>query len=509
MTTYRQYQQPKVYLWPTDDDADRFDLGGDTVSLQVSRMLGQIAGTIAITVLPRTERGGPQTPADIRRLATLYQTARPMNVVSVGVDEGGGLGLGVVSRIQQTKVYSGGQVQSGLTLICQDLGRLLTQDSIVLASLIAQAYNPFIQKIRAALGDKSPFLVPFSGARGAFAPTVDGEGAKTFYGVSVQDAVKFLVENAPSIQIPLLGKLLGLGGNGGRLGDYLDTSRSVTTWNQDRLWSDSLSTFNGSLYEFLRRLVDPDFYEIYLEYKPIYGTMPRPMLIIRPKPFDESAMQFAPTRESPGITWNDLRTLCDDKENHDISPDEILAEQLGYGDGSVSSYYLVLAKNSLLGNEDQLRAGVAYPLVDTWAAKRFGVRPYRATLSLLGGNVTAQAEGTASQEAFEFEAHEFRNRLFNWYRLNPFFEEGQITVVGRDRYRIGDPVRLLDRMAPRGDERGMRYYCTGTSWSWAFGQPYTTTLTLSRGHNNGMVRALKADILADAPATNPLHYASY
>jgi hypothetical protein len=90
----------------------------------------------------------------------------------------------------------------------------------------------------------------------------------------------------------------------------------------------------------------------------------------------------------------------------------------------------------------------------------------------------------------------------------PWFEEGSITVRGHDRYRPGDPVLLSWVQACRGSEMGMRYYCTSVSWSWTFGQPYTCTLRLVRGHNDGLIQELLASIAADAPASNPPHYAA-
>ena len=53
----------------------------------------------------------------------------------------------------------------------------------------------------------------------------------------------------------------------------------------------------------------------------------------------------------------------------------------------------------------------------------------------------------------------------------------------------------------------MTYYCTGVSWEWTHGDNYISALTLDRGHNRGVLTELRRRIEADAPASNPSHFA--
>ena len=134
---------------------------------------------------------------------------------------------------------------------------------------------------------------------------------------------------------------------------------------------------------------------------------------------------------------------------------------------------------------------------------------YDARMTLVGGDVVKRAEGQDDYlNEVSSEVFEARNRLFNWYRFNAFYESGSITVVGRDSYRPGDPVRLDWVELQYGTERGATYYCPSVRWTWQHGGHYLCTLTLTRGHNASMMEALKAEVLADAPASNPDHYAS-
>jgi hypothetical protein len=101
---------------------------------------------------------------------------------------------------------------------------------------------------------------------------------------------------------------------------------------------------------------------------------------------------------------------------------------------------------------------------------------------------------------------EFRNRLFNWYRLNDYFESGSLTVVGHDDYKVGDPVFLPWREAFRGElwkqsrittdlfGEGMRYYCVSVSHRWSYGSAFTTTMNLTRGHNEALIDYAKKHI---------------
>ena len=124
-------------------------------------------------------------------------------------------------------------------------------------------------------------------------------------------------------------------------------------------------------------------------------------------------------------------------------------------------------------------------------------------MSLVGGDVQRQADADESYvtEVGE-EVRDARGRLLNWYRMNPAFETGSLTVLGRDEYRPGDKVFLPWAHPPAGDEKGMYFYCSAVQWSWTVGQPYTTTMKIERGHNAGSVMAFKIEVVASAPYSN-------
>jgi hypothetical protein len=163
---------------------------------------------------------------------------------------------------------------------------------------------------------------------------------------------------------------------------------------------------------------------------------------------------------------------------------------MGISDADVFSYYLVTSAHDLFGNDQSDAEGLFYPAVDLFALARAGLRSYEGRLEVLAADFREKVRGELDYGQIPSEVHEFRNRLFNWYRLAEYFEAGSLTVTGRDRYRPGDPVCLPWRAGFRTrlfSGFPMRYYCTGCSWQWQLGSPYTTTLQLMRGHNTASV----------------------
>lgn len=287
----------------------------------------------------------------------------------------------------------------------------------------------------------------------------------------------------------------------------------MTTWFANQVFSDAPRDYEGSILGFIRGLLDLDFYECWVDTVPVEPWelalspgIPVVHLVVRPKPFDEIGSEWAATAEDPGIGWDSLRTLVEGLEHHEIEPEEVLQEQLGFSDADALSMYVVTGRHDLLGNTATAGLGWYYPLVDLYAARRFGLRRYNSDLTLVGGDVRTRSTDDSGYVSGLGEAvKEARNRLFNWYRPAPWFESGSIVVAGRDRFRPGDPVRLPRAFPPIGSEIGMRYYCVGVEHAWQWGSHYTSTLQLTRGHNAGMLDAIRLAIQAEGSAAGVLN----
>jgi hypothetical protein len=508
--THRQAHAPRLYVWPNDGTGDRLELDADVIGVRATRSVNGPMGQFSVNLLPRTRDG---RSADLKRTATLYRKLRrPNAVVSIGFTEPGGIMLGLTNGVSRNRQLAGRTGGYGLTISGSDLGKCLVQDNLVEGSLTTPAWPDFVEKVTAALGPQHPAVRLLPGVWGPKGGHVTSEGtrdpAPTTLLKSVADVVTWALENAPSMHLPVLAKVLG---GEGKVAEFIRTDRSITTWNDGRINSDTLKHYNGTVYNFILGCVDADFYEVWLDTTPNGTPKPDVDLIIRPKPFDERILEECglPVAEETGSTWEDLRTRLDGLQHHEFRNHDLLSEQLGLSDDETFALYVVTAAFELMGSPTGLSRGLYYPAFDTFVAKHFGARAYKAGLQLLAGDMKARLEELQSLSIrFPTESIEFRNRLVNWYRYGWAMEKGVISVPGNDRYRPGDPVYLRDVEPAYGTQRGLRYYCHTVTWEWSFGGHYTCTLGLSRGHNDGVIRAAWEEIQADAPAASPLHIAA-
>tara|TARA_R110000824_G_scaffold54028_2_gene149057 strand:- start:10661 stop:12070 length:1410 start_codon:yes stop_codon:yes gene_type:complete len=466
-----------------------------------------------MSLLPRQ---GKQGPAALRNLSDLEKLIRPNAVVSIGYDESGGIMFGLVDSVRRNRSM-GDTTNYGLTLTGSDFGKALARDHIVKASLTIQSTLKVITQVAAVTGPQHSLIEALPGLWGPQGRTT----TPTFTGKGVQDVVDWLLETAPSLSVPLLA---GQGGTG-RPGEFINTEGTISTWNDGRIWNDGPQTYQGTVWDFMRRILDEDFYEVWLDTTPAAAVraqnvlagisptdIPRIDLIIRPKPFDEPAMMFLPTGDSTGLDWPSLQTRIDGFPNHEIPLASIIQEDLGFTDEDVYSYFLVTTAHALLGNPDGLKEGLYYPGIDTFALSKTGLRSYEGTLSLLAADVVAKTKGDVDYDGdVGIEVVQFRNRLMNWYRANEYMTAGTITVPGKDRYRVGDPVLIPEMQPARGQDPGMRFYCVGTTHKWSATGLYSCELRLMRGHNTSVITQFKQEIAADVrryPGADPAHLAT-
>lgn len=495
-TTTRQTARPKVVLWPDGKKGSRIDISNQVTGFSFSKSLTEPAGQWSLSTLPMQ---GGRSPGHIGRALDLERLVRPNAVVSIGMDEPGGICLGLVDQCRRTRSLAGPSSNVGYSLTGTDFGKILAQDHIVHASLTVEDSVQFLTDVAAVTGPNHALIQALPGVWGPGSR----DAVPTFLGASVQDVIDWLLEAGASVQVPLLAAL----GGSGKPSEFIRTDGSVATWNDGRVWSEAPHSFNGTLWSFIRQILDEDFYELFLDSQPnrastnLYPEIPQLFLTVRPKPFDETDCKFLPVKESTGLTWEKLRTRINRRKDHVIPEHEVYSEELGISDADVFSYYQVNSQHELIGNPDGLAEGLFYPAVDLHALTRAGLRAYEGRLSLVAADLVSKQAGELDYDSeIADEVVEFRNRLFNWYRMAEYYESGAVTVAGRDEYRIGDPVMLPWRIPMRGDPPlkgpppGTRYYCVGTKHEWNRGQPYSCTMRLTRGHNASTIERAKREI---------------
>lgn len=502
MSTTVQYKLPKVYIWPTGDARKRLDVSAAVVTFSVQKALGAPAGSFTVTLLAEViEQMRLTAPS---RMPLLYRTDLNMTPISIGLDEDGGIMFGLIESVTQSMSF-GAKVSETITVTGRDLGMAFVNDNVIVGgqNLTSEKSGQYLQAISDKLGPDSPLLQSFINILGVDDPNT-ADDAPTFIASSVKDVIQWVLDNVTSLRIPLFASAYG---GEGKLTDHLDTSSSVNTGYDDKVFSDNLSGYTGSVWGFLTSVLDMDLYEIRLDTVPSGNPIPTPMLIVRPKPFDEDVLKRLDSGADYGITWNKLTCLVTGERHHELQ-DSLISASFSHGVGEVFNHYRAIPKHELIGNEDAISHGLDYPVTDLESVRRYGLRSMTAHLNLVAGDVRAAAaaqDDYTSELSSDVVAH--RNRLLNWYWCGPFFETGSITVLGADHYRVGDIVYLPWRRGWLGGELGMRYYVESVSWSFNGGggqvQPYTTTLRLTRGHNDTLVKAAKALLENDPPDSAP------
>jgi len=474
-----------------------------THTKQISSPMGQWQ----LNLLPYARDDQRQVPVNTA-LPDLYRRCRPNGLVSFGVDTLGGIGLGMINNTSRTTKRAGGRTAQGLSLSGSDLGKVLYNDNVVQASLTVEDWKKFNLHISDVVGEDNVLL---QNIRGVWGPT-DGarDGAPAFPGRTLTQVIEWIIENAPSMTVPLLAAR----GGEGRPSEFIDTSRSVTSWTNAIVFSEAPADYQGTVWGFLESILDKDVYEFWLDTIPANpftpSPIPTPILVLRPKPYDEFRLDFLPVPFSIGNGWKELVTLVDSKHDHVFEIDDVFSERLSHGDDDAFAYYLITSQHDVMGNTRLVQDGLMYPLVDTYSLIKYGLRSYTGDLSLVSGDKAAKQDGVAEFDPIlASEIAEFRNRIFNWYRLNPFFESGNLSVAGRDEIRCGDPISLPYLMPARGLLPGVRFYCTGVTHRWAVHEPYTCELQVTRGHNDSVIDLAKIEIKNDARkrGVDPSHLA--
>ena len=500
MTT-RQTARPYVTCWTDGTTRSAVDLSSITAAFSASKSIAAPSGRFSITLQPTLRQpwfGGFQGPRNIATPSDLERLLRPQSVVSLGMDEPGGIMFGLVDSVQANRNFAGERVDGVVTIQGQDFGKILTNDHIVHASITTEDSPRFLVSLEKGVGPQHALL---QNIRGSWGPTTR-DNVVSFLQKDVADVARWILEVGPSMTVPMLRGLGGQGWAGGPSDKASTFIRpDVTTgWNDGRIQSEQPFDFQGTYWDFLRSVLDADFYELWIDSTPNGTPVPDVFLVIRPKPFDEPGLDFLTTTETPRLTWQNLLTRTSGAA-HRIPIGEVLTEQMGISDADVFSYYLVTSQYDAMGTPAASEVGQYYPAVDVYALRRHGLRAYDARLTLMASaDFDKRLNNETQTRKIGSEAWEFRNRLFNWYRLAPWFESGSLTVAGRDKYRVGEPVEIPWKMPIRGAAAGTRSYCVATEHAWTFGDTYTTTLNLTRGHNASVIAAARAEIDAEARA---------
>ncbi len=383
--------------------------------------------------------------------------------------------IGVIDRVAPRLAFSPqGKVQTSISITGQCISSLLTFDNLLLES----AYYGQLPQGSIELNGKD---TSYQDAVKDFKDIVDKSALNLKKGVG--DWVEFYMQHAFLLR-QTLGGVASYQNSKGNLpvtaDDYLDYSNVLTlpsTWS----WFQPMASFDyGSVYNMLRKAIEPDFYEMFFETKENKVT-----LVCRPIPFliDDN---WSNGSHSVHGGWDSITTFIGGEDSHVLS-DDISDFNVGDSHQQVKTVFKVTPNFSVSVPLADIK--FYSPFIDGERAARFGVRPRTVATSMVPSGIDAGKVKNTPDTALGDMFNGFRKRLFLNSRDAEQFLSGTLGGHGVPQVRVGDKVTV-----PYGDNGELyTFYVEGTQHSFSFeGTSFLSTLYVSRGAKESDRRAWAA-----------------
>lgn len=263
------------------------------------------------------------------------------------------------------------------------------------------------------------------------------------------------------------------------------------------------SNHNDDILNYMLQCIDLAFYEVFFESKFDYN-----ILHIRPIPYSNSPNIYkGSNKEIPSLTdeknkykwkfWQDLKQV-------NIDSSRIMQWNISTSDAEVKNFFKLTMSNNFFFTKDQdISLYYNYPILNAKSIIKYGLRSLTADSKvLLNLKKWENANKGNNDNIFKEYLIGKRERLAEWYSF-PYYESGQITILGdesielgtrifwEDRsynYYIDDDIKGIVKDYTKKDSKeniisgkGMEYYVTEIQHSFSYPQQFTTTLTLKRG----------------------------
>jgi hypothetical protein len=196
-------------------------------------------------------------------------------------------------------------------------------------------------------------------------------------------------------------------------------------------------------------------------------------------------------------TWDGedsfFRTMVTNEPYHVIPDSHIIKGEMGISDDEVINFITHIPRKNILTLTPEAQFGHLFPLMDGSSIQKFGLRSFRSesnlitTEKLTPQNIQSYVKDPIDSKDY-FQVSELiqnRERLFCWYRYNPYFEEGTWITRGNQDYRKGDKVYLPDETTKLGN-KGIFAYIQSVRNTLRITRDsisYYNTLELIRGDN--------------------------
>jgi hypothetical protein len=399
-TDIRRPQPIFLNLSPTIDGME--DLSDYAMTTHTRKNLSTNAGTWEVTLAPSPYAKERISRADFQNI--VYQSIRPMDCVIIG-QWGQGFNnddqyskqhfmFGFIDNVYRSYSSVNGRVERSVNVRGRDATKLFAMDNIALAPELAT--NPDLKD--AFINTKVlEFLQMLRG-------TVNGKNI--FVNSWLPQAIYWILQNAPSMRIGLdyLQGKTSIKGDPKSIMSPADLFQTYLMARADeKIYDIPMTMYSGSLLNYFTSLIDPAFYEIWVDTIPynspsnITGTT-RPCLIVRPKPYDYSWEKTNSKGEDLQNVFletdiNDPLTsikMWSDKDNGNynwqnfihpiagssftINDEDIMRSNLGISDEEIFTMFRVNGKGDIIGTGPLSTFGLNFPLIDAMNMKTYGMR---------------------------------------------------------------------------------------------------------------------------------------
>lgn len=201
-----------------------------------------------------------------------------------------------------------------------------------------------------------------------------------------------------------------------------------------RICDSSISSANGSLLNFVRKICQEPFVEFYMD---TYGDMYH--LIVRKPPYDKVGIESMLSGRVRVDTNKDGKKDKTIASVIDIEPEDVLQEQLSYDDQSAITWYHLTPQANFFGSTSTYSLAYLPAIFFKEYAEIWGSKPMQLTHNYMPRLPLNPQESTldiSEKQAFEDYRYMIESNAYL-----PFTRKGSITLNGDRRLKLGNIVR--------------------------------------------------------------------
>jgi len=401
----------------------------DVIRIMTDNKMGAASGTFSIELVYYKV-----PPSDVE--SYYYDTIHPLDVVEIELEEGTTTMIGIVDKVEKSTVVGTKNVKRGVQITGRSLSAIWEFDLI--------KYFTNALGLSDDLAHRNLLLQ-------------QGQILLNFAEKPPYEAIIEIYTHLPMFSMELYG--------GKTAEDFLDVGSELFVRKDEKIFARGISPYAGSVWDYFKTYIQEPFNELWTDSRD--GKL---VLRSRPTPFshgkkDPESAESA-LGESRISSWHDTKNWIGGSAFHVINPSDIREERISRDHGNAYSVFAVLSSDKFTGADAEY--ATFHPLIDSPLVKEIGTRDNQVSLNyipIVGDGKTTDG----SLERYEY----YRNKLYLWNRDNHRMEGGSMTLMGNSNIRAGDRIFREDL--------NTEFYVTGVSNNWAFGQPFTTNVAISRG----------------------------